>query len=245
MLACNKNPLGEDELSERGIIDPIFLKLAVDSFETCYTAPSQGKSLNLVLGRNRDYESRILLKFSFPDSFPSDIEDIRMTLYKRKTMRDDTLEFNIYLLTSAWTEYYTTWQLSDESMRWLRPGGDFDPTPVLSKIASGDSVDVRFTKDQLNLVKNSEGIILLPLRDGFNTFQSREAQQRVRLTYKSGNQRVDVPLAADVHIINDSLPEPYRKIWIGSGIPFRAFCYLKPGSDQPGSGKRSSWHSYG
>jgi len=222
-LSCNKNPLGEDELARRGAGSPEFLTVRIDSFETCYTAPGQGKSLNLVLGRDQEYESRILLDFSYPDTISSDMEDIRLTLYKRKFPRDDTFEFNLHVVTTAWAEDNATWTLADAGLQWYRKGGDYETNPLVSKIAAGDSVVIRFTRDQLETMKTGPGLILVPSGQGFTTFYSREGAKPVRLTYKKGDDRLDIPLSGDAHIIVDSLPEPFRKLWLGAGIPFRPF----------------------
>ncbi len=225
-INCNKNPLGADELSGRGIGNPQFLTTIVDSFATCYTAPGQGKSLNLVLGKNQEYESRILLNFTYPDTISEDMQDIRMTLYKRNFPREDTVELNLHLVTTGWGEYYTTWFLADQELKWYHEGGDYEPAPLISKIAAGDSVTIRFTRDQLNMMKGKMGIILIPTTEGFTTFYSREGRKPIRLTYKKGDQRYDIPLISDAHIIKDWLPEPENKIWIGAGIPFRSFLYF-------------------
>ncbi len=222
-LSCNKSPLGEDELAQRGTGSPEFVIARIDSFETCYIAPGQGTSLNLVLGRDQEYQSRILLNFSYPDTVSSDMEDIRLTLYKRKFPRDDTFEFNLHVLTTAWAEDNATWRLADAGLQWYRPGGDYETDPLVSKSAVGDSVVIRFTRDNLETMKAGQGVILVPSGPGFTTFYSREGAKPVRLTYKKGDDRLDIPLSGDAHIIVDSLPEPFRKLWLGAGIPFRPF----------------------
>ncbi len=226
-LSCNKNPLGEDELGNRGVGDPEFFTTSIDSFETSFIAQPQGKSLNLVLGRNPEYESRILLNFLYPDTISEEFQDIRITLYKRKFSKDDTIEFNLHIVTSSWSEDYATWDMADQSIRWNQAGGDYEPTPILTKSNTGDSVVIRFTRDQLLALKNGAGIILIPTRSGFTTFYSREGGKSLRFTYKKGDDRYDIPLSGDAHIIKTHLAlPPYGKVWIGGGFPFRVFFYL-------------------
>lgn len=226
ILSCNKNPLGEDELADRGVSNPLFLSVSVDSLETSYTAPAQGTSLNLILGRDQEYESRVLLNFSYPDTISTDMHDIRLTMYKRKVARDDTFEFNIHVVTTGWSEDGATWALADQGSQWYRKGGDYESSVLVSKIAAGDSIVIPFTREQLITMQGGQGIILIPTQDGLTTFYSREGNKPVRLTYKKGDDRYDMPLSGDAHIINDSLPEPYRKLWLGSGIPFRPFLHF-------------------
>ncbi len=225
-LYCNKNPLGEEELSSRGISSPSFMTVVIDSLETCYTAPGQGKSLNVILGRNHEYESRILLKFLFPDTISASAQDIRLVLYKRQHMQADPIEFNLHLVTTIWGEENVSWSLADQGVKWYKEGGDYETSPMLSKTATGDSVIIRFTLSQLEQIKISEGVILIPIQDGFTVFYSQEGGKPARLTYKIDNQQYNIPLNGDAHIVNDSLPEPFNKIWLGAGIPFRAFMYL-------------------
>ncbi len=223
LLNCNKLPLGEDELTERGgfATDTLRLEIFVSSTET-KTIPL-GTSQNLVVGKNDTYEARILLKFNFPDTTYSGLDEIKLTLYRNTLFRYDTINIGIYPLNGDFTEGEATWYERSNTEPWQNPGGDFDVDSLRLGKVVGDSLVVWFNYIDLNKIMNSKGLILIPQANGFCTFHSREGGKAPSFRLVKNGVVNAIPLGADCHIIKADTTPNYWEAWLGTGIVHRNY----------------------
>ena len=221
-VCCNKLPLGQDELSDRGDFTSKSSNLAVfNSFTESKKIPL-GASSNLALGKNVDYESRVLLNFTFSDTDYQGLDEIKLVLRRNTYFEKDTIRFSIHLLTSSFTETEATWAKKSNTVTWDTMGGDFETDSLRYVQIAGDSVLVLFNYVELKRIEASSGLILVPEDSGFVYFQSREGGNAAVFQLVKNGAVTNLPLNADCHILNG--PEPfYVENWIGSGIASRNF----------------------
>lgn len=220
---CNKLPIGGDELKVRGDFKPDTLSLNLYSSFTEIKNIPLGTSQNLIAGKNDDYESRILLRFSFPDTAYSGLDEIKLILYRNTTFRRDTIGIAVHLLTSDFTESEVTWFKRANAEFWQTPGGDFESDSLRFYEVRGDSFIVWFNYIDLNKIRNAKGMILIPKTDGFCFFYSREGGQAPSFKLIKNNSVTTIPLTADCHIMKLDNPPNYWDSWLGSGVAFRNF----------------------
>jgi len=221
-IACNKLPVGQEELDQRGnfYADSIFLPFFTSVTET--KGISLGTSMNLILGKNADYESRVILKFTFPDTIPNGAKDIKLVLLRNRTFNCDTLRFSIHLLTSTFTETEATWIKRNADQAWATSGGDFESDSIRYAVFKEDSLIVPFNYAELTWMKNAKGLIFVPRDSGFGAWYSREGGNAPRIRMTVGTTTTTIPIAADLFIVRGPTP-PYQDPWIGAGVPYRNY----------------------
>jgi hypothetical protein len=195
-ICCNELPIGEEELNIRGNFDAQELELTLNNTLTEFDKfANLGKSTNLVVGKNNDYESRMLLEFDFGDSSYQGLDEIKLILQTNLNFNNDTIKVSIHLLTHEFDEDQANWfqRMSGES--WESEGGDFNDDSLRFAELKGDSLLVTFNYIELDEIINADGMIIIPVDSGFSHFYSKEGGY--------------VP--------------KFLESWIGSGIPYRNY----------------------
>ncbi len=222
-LGCNKLPLGEEELNERGNFEAITVNLPLYVSFTESKAIPLGTSQNLIIGKDNKYESRIILKFNFSDTTYQGLDQIKLILFKNKNFHNDTLKFTVHVLTNEFSETEATWYKKDNTDLWTNPGGDFEVDSLRWGEIKGDSCVIFFNYVDLGKMKNGKGIILVPEDTGFCVFYARESGKSSRFQIVKNGVITSLSLQADCHIIKiDTLPN-YWENWLGSGVSFRNY----------------------
>ncbi len=220
---CNKLPIGEDELGARGIFDAEEIELIRYITLTEYDIFAQlGSSQNLIVGKNGDYESRILLRFSFPDTSFQGLDEIKLVLKRNTEFHRDTLNYSIHLLQAEFEEGKANWYQRTEEQGWENGGGDFEKDSLRSGQVVEESLVVKFNYVELEQIQASEGMIIIAQESGFVYFSSREGSDPPQFLLKKNDVVTSIPIEADCHIVTG--PEPlYIESWLGSGIPYRNY----------------------
>jgi len=220
---CNKLPIGEEELGGRGIFDAEEIELIRYLTLTEYDEfPEHGSSSNLVVGKNSDYESRILLRFDFPDTTFQGLDDIRLVLRRNTEFYRDTLQFSIHLLKAEFQEYKANWYQRTEEYGWEVGGGDFEVDSLRSGEVIEDSLVVKFNYVDLGKIQSADGMIIIAQDSGFVYFSSREGSSAPQFLLEKNDVVTSIPVEADCHIVTG--PEPfYIESWLGSGMPYRNY----------------------
>ncbi len=222
-LSCNKLPLGEDELANRGDFESITLMLPLYVSFTESKAIPLGTSQNLILGKNDRYQSRIILSFTFSDTTYQGLDQIKLILFKNKKFNNDSLRFGVYVLNNEFSEIDATWYKRNNTDLWTSPGGDFETDSLRMGEIKGDSCVVWFNYLDLNKIRNGKGIILIPQDTGFCSFYARESGKSPLFYLVKNGTTTSIPIKADCHILKiDTLPN-YWEDWLGSGVAFRNY----------------------
>ncbi|MEO0184736.1 MAG: DNRLRE domain-containing protein [candidate division WOR-3 bacterium] len=222
-IGCNKLPLGEDELENRGDFESITLDLSLYTAFTESKLIPLGSSQNLVLGKDNRYQSRIILSFNFSDTTYQGLDQIKLILFKNNSFNNDTLRFSVHVLTSDFSETEATWYKKDNTDLWTSAGGDFEIDSLRQGEIKGDSCVVYFNYIDLNKIRNGKGVILLPQDTGFCSFYARESGKPPLFRLVKNNVVTSIPIKADCHIMQiDTFPN-YWENWLGSGVAFRDY----------------------
>ncbi|MBN2620164.1 hypothetical protein JXB22_03655 [candidate division WOR-3 bacterium] len=223
IIACNDLPVGEDELNARGDFDIQEILLprysTLTEFNRYFTV---GSSRNLAIGKNDDYESRILLDFAFPDTTYTGLDEIKLILRRNLNLDEDTLVFSVHLLSGAFEEAVVNWYQRTNNEWWDSAGGDFTGDSLCCVTIVHDSVVVYFNNSQFADIQAAQGIILIPQDTGFVYFNAKESGVSPEFVIIKNEDETSFALAGDAYIITG--PEPfYIENWIGSGFPFRNY----------------------
>lgn len=222
-ICCNELPIGEEEFNLRGNFDAQELELTLNNALTEFDKfANLGKSTNLVIGKNNDYESRVLLKFDFEDSSYQGLDEIKLILHTNLNLNSDTIKVSIHLLTHEFDEDQANWfqRMSGES--WESEGGDFNEDSLRFAELKGDSLLVTFNYIELDEIVNADGMIIIPVDSGFSHFYSKEGGYAPKFLLVKNGVTSSMHLSNDCHIVTG--PEPfYTESWIGSGIPYRNY----------------------
>lgn len=222
LVSCNELPVGSDELRLRGDFDPQFLALSLFSTFTEYKSVNTGTASNLVFGRNAEYESRVLLRFDFPDTTYQGLDEITLILHMNGDFKNDTVAFSLHLLDAAFVESEADWTHKSLDELWSTPGGDFDGDSIRYGIAQGDSILLYFNYIELAAIQEADGIIIVPRDTGFCYLDSREGGSAGKMILKKNETTVPAFVDADCYIITGPAPSLLED-WIGSGLVYRDF----------------------
>jgi hypothetical protein len=184
--------------------------------------PFLGTSLNLALGKERGYESRILVRFDFPDTSYGGLDEIRFVLTRNDQFNKDTLQFSLHLLLGAFQETSANWQQRTDVDFWMNQGGDYEVDPIYTGVVDNDSLVVLFNYLELQQIIASQGMILIPEDSGFAYFYSREGGAGPQFVLKKNDDVTPIAIEADCHIVTG--PDPFfTEPWIGSGLLYRNY----------------------
>ncbi|MBE0433578.1 hypothetical protein IBX73_08965 [candidate division WOR-3 bacterium] len=216
LVACNKLPVGGDELRMRGEFDPEFIDLTLFSTFTEYKNVNAGGAVNLVFGRNDEYESRVLLTFEFPDTVYTGYDEIKLILNGNSGFKNDTVQFSIHLMDTAFSEYESNWTKRTFEESWNNPGGDFNADSIRAGIARGDSIVLYFNYIELAQIQGASAIIIVPRDTGFFYLYSREGGSPGRISMRKNEMTLTASVKSDCHIITGPEPTLFED-WMGSG----------------------------
>lgn len=222
-VCCNELPIGEEEFNIRGNFDAQELELTLNNTLTEFDKFAKlGKSTNLVIGKNNDYESRMLLKFDFEDSSYQGLDEIKLILHTNLNLNNDTIKVSIHLLTREFDEDQANWFQRMSGEYWESEGGDFNDDSLRFAELKGDSLLVTFNYIELDEIVNADGMIIIPVDSGFSHFYSKEGGYAPKFLLVKNDVTSSMHLSNDCHIVTG--PEPfYTESWIGSGIPYRNY----------------------
>lgn len=224
LTRCNTLPVGFDQIKEVPVNG--FVELVPDSLD-CYSKyVSLGYADYLLLGKDDDYESRILIKFPLKDSALDSVSSVRLILHPVDSVR---LRFVCHPCSVDWNTGAVSWLLADSATRWFHPGGDFWEFVLGEGELAKESTVVELNLSFLSvLVQNSFGIILLPADTGFcavTNMTDSKLGPRLIFTYRSGKERTFYP-SGDAHIVDSSKSQINPgDLLVGSSFAFRT--YLK------------------
>jgi len=220
IVFCNEDPAGEDILDyyrDLGLlkIDTLF-PVAI---ENSYSDLPNGYGDNVVVGLDSDYEARGLLKFLIPDTGYANIDSIKLILNVNDDLKNQTVNFEIRLVTTEWDEREARWLAASEGLKWETPGGDFGDSIIYSGSVDEDSLIISIDPALFEEIRASYGFIILPTGGG-------------PLALEAGNSRLYVVadggttiflLSGDSFIVNCfRLPDP-GEYFLGSGYTFRNY----------------------
>ncbi|MGC8797658.1 MAG: DNRLRE domain-containing protein [candidate division WOR-3 bacterium] len=223
-LACNTLPVGFDQLTN--LPETGTLELLPESLDSYGRYIPLGYADYLILGRDGQYESRILIKFPLKDSALDSVRSIRLVLHPIDSI---SVDFVIHACSTDWNTGAVTWVLADSATRWFTPGGDLWEFTLGTGRLAKESTVVELDRGYLHLlVRQSFGIVLIPGDTGFcavTNMTDARAGPRLVLTYLNGRERVFYP-SGDAHIVDSShIRTSPGDLLVGSSFAFRT--YLK------------------
>jgi hypothetical protein len=217
-LSCNELPIGDEQFDLRGDFNAQEIELAVNNSLTEFDLyRNLDYSENLIVGKNSDYESRILLSFDFPDTTYSGLDEIKLTLYTNNDYNNNTINVTLHLLSNEFEESEANWLQRSTDEWWDSAGGDFDHDSLRLIEASGDSLVISFNYIELEEIMNADGLIIVPVDTGFMYFGSNRSASAPKFQLVKNDDVTTIEIQDDCHIVTG--PEPfYIENWIGSGI---------------------------
>ncbi|MBA7549354.1 hypothetical protein ES705_41834 [subsurface metagenome] len=222
-IYCNELPIGEDEIGLRGDFDAYDIELPVFNTFTEYNKYAcLGGSRNLIVGKNQEYESRILLKFDFPDSTYQGLDEIKLILKRNDNFHRDTINFSIHLVNVDFEENGANWYQRTNSEWWENEGGDFQEDSIRAGEIAGDSLIIEFNYIELEEIMAADGMIMIPEDTGFVYFYSDEGGNAPQFIIEKNEVVSPIPLDVDCHIVTGTEPF-FTDDWIGSGMPYRNY----------------------
>ncbi len=219
-ICCNELPIGEEQFDIRGDFVAQELELPLHNTLTELNSyQNLGSSINLIVGKNADYESRILLEFDFADTSYQGLDEIKLILQTNTNFDNDTIKVSIHLLDDDFDESEANWFKRNNNDWWNNAGGDFSSDSLRMVETKGDSLVITFNYIELEEIINAKGMIIIPVDSGFSYFHSQESGRSPRFLLVKNDVVTSIQLNDDCHILTG--PEPfYTESWIGSGIPF-------------------------
>jgi len=228
VIGCNTLPVGEDGLGRVPGADS--LTFIPDSSAGLARYAVLGAADTMLLGRDDGYVSRVLINFELPDSALDSITRVQLILYPTDSTR---MEFVCYPCTVGWDAGAATWRVADSSTHWLNPGGDFDSTTTVCRdTLLNDSLVIEIDPGLMpELVRESFGMILLPLDSGFAGISSGFSlanSPRIRIYRGEDEENIStINAIEDTHIVDtlgvNAGPGEQR---VGSGFAFRTWLYF-------------------
>ncbi|MEO0025151.1 MAG: DNRLRE domain-containing protein [candidate division WOR-3 bacterium] len=224
LLACNTLPVGFDQLTT--LPESGMLELVPDSLD-CYSRHIPlGYADWLLLGRDEQYESRVLLKFPLKDSALDSVTGVRLILHP---LDSTPVTLVCRACSTEWTTAAVTWLLADSATRWLTPGGDLWEFTLGTATLTRESTVVELDRSRLTLlVQKSSGIMLLPTDTGFaaiTNMTDAKAGPKLVFHYADGKERIYYA-TGDAHIVDTlNIRSQLTDLLIGASFAFRT--YLK------------------
>jgi hypothetical protein len=221
LVSCDNSPVGFDQL-DRNLTEPVSHEFAPRD-SACYEKyVTNGASTNLILGKNQEYESRVLMMFPLADSALDSLTEVRLVLY---TETQKSIAFNIYIVLQEWQEKGVTWRRTDSAGYWLNSGADFSVTSIGNGMIAADSTVIILNHID-SLVRNGHGLILVPQDTGFAILYSNETSKQPKVVYMYSDKKRNFISSADASIIDTvDLHLGRNDLWIGAGYGYHT--YLK------------------
>jgi len=223
LLSCDKTPVGYNEL-ERDISEATFIELRTNE-RYCYGKYIPlGVASNMVLGKNDNYEARILMQFPLGDSLLDSVQTVKLILYP-KVHKDIGFKIHPVIKSSEWRQSFATWIRMDENVPWLTDGGDYYPTVLAETTLTQDSIVIELPRNKLDtLVNHANGIILIPDNtvSDFALIHSREKVPKITYQYYNSTAIYTFSASERCHILDTTnLDLGMFDYWVGSGFTYR------------------------
>lgn len=225
LLACNTLPVGFDQIDR--LPETATVEVVPDSADSYAKFVPLGSADHLLLGKDQQYQCRVLIDFALKDSALDSVVSAQLVLFPYDST---ALNFICRACSTEWSSSAVTWRMADSLTQWLTPGGDYWHFALGQGQMKKESTVVELDRDHLDtLVRRSFGVILIPLDTGFTTIapltDSKKAP-RLTFTYANGKKRLYYP-AADAHIIDSSgIRKNPGELIIGSGVAFRTWIHF-------------------
>lgn len=221
-MACNTLPVGYDGLQRTP--DVRVLEFQPETLVGYAKHVPLGSSSQLVLGRDAEYVSRVLLHFTISDSAIDSITGVQLTLHPLDSV---PMFFTCWPCSTPWSEYSVTWRMPDSESQWQTPGGDRWPLELTRDTLLNDSLVLSLDLRYLDtLAHRSYGVLLLPRDTGFariNTGASTKTAPRLKIVYSDGGSRTR-DITTEAHI-SDTLSVRFgpHDALVGSTVAFRTY----------------------
>jgi len=229
--ACNTLPVGYDQLGDRvtGASDTTLVPDTAASYPRY--VPLGGASM-LYLGRDTSYQSRLLVRFSIPDTMVLDsITGFQLVLHQWDTLA--TMGFTCRPCSSEWAENGVSWLMSDSLNHWVDLGGDYLYDVVATGTMAGESTVVDLAYVGLDSVRQAAirncGIGIFPQDTGIVAINSGVAPAtapRLRVTYTNKGKETSRVISdiADASLIDTvATHSNLLDLLVGSGVAFRTW----------------------
>ncbi|MGQ9707817.1 MAG: DNRLRE domain-containing protein [bacterium] len=210
------------------------MKILPDSIDSYGKFVPLGLSDFLLLGKDEQYEARILIKFSIKDSCLDSVSSVRLILHPIDSF---PVNFLCRACSTDWSTSAVTWRMADSTTQWLNPGGDCWQFVLGQGTLAKDSTIVELNRDYLDtLVRHSYGLILFPVDTGFTAvanLTSAQSGPRLILTFADSKTRLYYPVE-DAHIVDSSgiRTNPFDLL-VGSSFAFRTWLWFQLDSIPP------------
>lgn len=232
LSACNTLPVGFDLIGS--IPEQQSIELLPDTLDSYAKFVPLGDASYLLLGKDDQYESRVLVKFALKDSALDSVTTVQLILYPQESYPQ---KFLCYPCSTDWSSSAVTWRMTDSLNQWLNPGGDYWHLLLGEGSLVKDSTVLELNRDYFStLVRQSYGIILLPADTGFTTLASLDktsSSPRIVLSYLNGKKRTYYP-TEDAHIVDSTRLRVYpEQLLVGSSVAFRTYMHFSLESIPP------------
>jgi len=236
LLGCNTLPVGSDQLRGVPAVDSLNLEPDTTAGYAKYVPLASADTL--FLGKDDQYESRVLMKFWTEDRPDSALEDVTSAQIVIHPGDSTPMSFVCRPCSVNWFADAVTWKLAESTVHWLVPGGDFYDIELASGTFEGESLVIDLDLDHLDtFIEESDGIILFPQDTGFCPLFSgfsQETAPRLRLIWGDDEDEQLFSVYEDAHIVDTNDVNPgFRYMIAGSGVAFRSFLYFDTDSIPP------------
>jgi len=224
-VGCTTLPTGFDQLGPPP--ESRTITLLPDSLDSYSKYVPLGDAAELLLGRDDQYQSRVLIKFPVKDSALDSVTTVQLVLYPADS---GLVPFVIRPCSTNWSTAAVTWRMADSVVQWLTPGGDYWHLDLAQDTLTKDSLIINLDRRYLDtLVRSAYGIILFPLDTGFIHLRSSTATgtpPRLRFTFLDNGKRT-YTATEDAHIVDTfQLNSGLTDLLVGSGVAFRTYLYF-------------------
>ena len=233
-LGCNTLPVGYDQLRNR-VTGASDTTLVPDSAAGYARYVPLGGSSMLYLGHDTSYQSRVVVRFSIPDTMVLDsITSFQLVLHQSDTLA--RMGFICRPCSLEWAENGVSWQMSDSSNHWISLGGDFLSDTVAAGTMTGDSITIDFKYVGLDSAHRaairSSGIGIFPQDTGIVAIYSGSSAAtapRLRVTYTNKGKATSRIISdiSDASLIDTVATHANPlDLLVGSGVAFRTWLWF-------------------
>ncbi|MGQ9678417.1 MAG: DNRLRE domain-containing protein [bacterium] len=226
MIACNTLPVGFDQINR--LPETATIELVPDSVDSYAKFVPLGAADHLLLGKDQQYQSRVLIDFALKDSALDSVVAVQLVLF---TFDSTATNFICRACSTEWSSSAVTWRMADSLTQWFTPGGDYWNFSLGQGQMQKESTVVEFNRNYLDtLVHHSYGVALIPLDTGFTNIAPLTVNKkapRLILNYANSKKRIYYP-AADAHIIDSSgIRTNPGELIVGAGVAFRTWLHFR------------------
>ncbi len=227
LAACNTLPVGFGEVGDRVPGDSA-LTLLPDTAVGYARYVQLGEATELYFGRDTAFVSRVILRFSIPETLNLDsIASVELVLHTNDSAR---VPFVCRPCSTSWNEYGVSWLMADSTNHWANVGGDYWRVDIGADTTGPDSIVVdlayrTLTEEQRAAVRDN-GIVLFPLDTGFAMVQSQSSATkgpRILVTYTDGKTELEyLALATGLIVDTVRISAAPTDLLVGAGLALRS-----------------------